>query len=452
MKKNILCLLFILFISHFLTADQSILLLPVTFEDMDPESVGFFENELNRQFSTLFDLEIVRESTLDDNTSRYYFESAITIDHENFSFEYKFYDLLVGNIISSGVIVESSLNGVTNSFENDLMGIRSTLRKPPEIVQIKYSQIIIETDIPGSDIFINGESIGVSPVSVSKESGSKIFIEARTVTLKQSLQYRVTEEELKVVSLELEPIVGNFLLKGDILGRTLYINDEQVKLESTSLFRDIPIGLIHLKIEDEWSMWEDSIFVEEDKLLEIDVNFIFIATLYIEIPDGITVDIMDLDGNDIASLTETTTMKIDPGEYIFRSAKDGYITATENLIVDSESITEFLVPELKIDKTEEELARILEVDQINIFNNKINNIQNGTMIGSITSAALLVCGIVGEIVLLDMYNNETVSANAVEYRENGETLRAVNITLLSTGLISFVLNILSNNFIKDAGN
>ena len=476
MNRLLLCTILIFSFSIFCYSEQSLLLLPVEAYELDMGSLASFEVELNSKFSTLFDFEVVVGEELEESLSRFYFESSITTKNEMYSFKYIFYDQLKASIVEEGEISFPSLNEILEALDNEILKIRSILRKPPVVVKSDKIQMIIQADVPGVDIYVNSKFIGISPVNYFEKIGVNLSIEGRTESLKKILNYVVTEEELKVISLELEPIVGSFLLRGDLLGRTLYINGEPFDMETTSLFKNIPIGLLELKIENEWSSWEDKIFIEEDKLLSIEVAFDYFSTATITIIDDVILRISNIDNSEINNLTEDYSFNIKPGEYIFTTYKEGYVTEEEYIVIETDSYFDFSTPTLEKEITEADIAlklaieeaeierlrveksseiakeqaesvRInkIETDIIDIYNSRLAKVREASFWGSVGSGGLLLLGIIGEFIIVDMYNNETVSQNAIEYRERGESIRLVNIALLSTGILSLTTNLISNN-------
>lgn len=479
MNKYFIFSVLIISFSMFCYSEQSLLLLPVEGDELDMGSLSSFEVELYSKFSTLFDFEVFIGEELEESLSRFYFESSITTRNEMYSFKYRFYDQLKESVVKEGEISLFSLNEILDSLDNEILKIRSILRKPPEVVKSDRIQIVIEANIPGVDIYVNNKFIGISPVNYSEKVGTSLSIEGRTESLKKIIEYVITEDDLMVVNLELEPIVGSFFLRGDLLGRTLYINGEPFDMETTSLFKNIPIGLLKLKIGNEWSSWEENIFIEEDQLLSIEVEFDYFSTVTTTIIDDVMLRISNIDNSEINNLTEDDTFNIKPGEYIFTTYKEGYETEEEYVVIEADSYFDFSTPSLEKEITEADIAlelakeeavrerlraektskiakeqvereriKRIETDIIDIYNRRLTKVREASFWGSVISGGLLFLGIIGEFIIVDMYNNETITQNAIEYRESGESLRSINIALLSTGILSLTTNLISNNLFE----
>lgn len=450
MNKILYLLLFILFITFNVLADEGLVIDQIKSSDLDKTSLNYFEVDIYRTLSNILEMDVERSRDSSSEDYRYILESEVGTDKDSYVYKYLFYDRLNSDLKYDGTISESSLNDITDSFASVVKKVKSLLRKPPVLSEVIDSQIVIEADIAGADIFVSGKYIGESPVIVQETIGKEIVIEARTETLKQSFRYVVEDVKLKVLSIELKPIMGSFLLRGDVLGRTLYIDNEPYLIEKTALFQDIPVGKISLSIESEWGVWEDTVYIEEDILKEINVDYSPISRINIEVLPELNISVCDIAGNPFLDLSESETLILEPGEYKLTTTREGYISVTETLALNTGVLHNYKTPVLTPLKVEP-IAIDTEYENLLIseHNSRIDKVQTFSFWSGVGTGALLLCGLVGEMVVYDQYRSADISSDAVQYRETSQMIRNVNIAFLSTSIISWIINFGSNLFIKE---
>lgn len=451
---NRLIFLFLIVLSTSLYGGQGLLILPIESEEVSPASLNYYEVELNKQFSTLFDLEVVRDNPDEGELSeflkeagcRYYLKSSLDIVKEAYVFSYSFFDILKNEYVYRGQVSETTLEEVFTSLNTVLLNIRSALRKPPESKKTAYSFIVIETDIPEADVFINGKAAGLAPVSTRQKQGDIITLEARTESYQKKITYKVDEHELNEVLLELEPITGSFLLKGDVLGRTLYINDEPFEITDSALFKDIPVGFVTLVLEGDWGTWEETIFVEEGKLTIVEVEYEVLSRVEVEVPEEALITVTDSEDEVLFQLEESETLTLEPGEYIFITSKKDHISQRESLVLDSQVLHEYRAPELipVVKEEKEPVAVILPVEEVKSRGPLW--VKESAFWSAIASGVLLAGGAAGEYYYYSQYHNADITSEALYFRDRGESLREINISLLSAGVASLTVYFLSGYF------
>lgn len=435
MKFFLQLILFLLSFSLFST--QGLVISSIKSESIDKNSLSFIETELVSLFSQMMDIEVFRENDR-SNSFRYIFSSEIVANDNLYNFNYEFVDSKSNTDILTGTISSSNINGISESLLDEITKIRAILRKPPKVEKSKYCHLVISADVPQTDIYVNGEYKGPSPVSITGTIGEEISIEGRTETQKKTQLFKIESNELTEVKLNLEVITGSLLLKGDVLGRTLHFNDKEYEIENSPLLKDLPIGKVNLSMESEWGIWSHSVFIEEEKLIEVEVNFKPISRVDITVYEGITLNISNEINSNTIELYNSEQIVLAPGEYNFISSKEGFLSNTTKLSIDPGFLYEFITPEL-------ELIPIVKEIAVKPILSKKQKIHKASFWSAISSGILLTAGIIGEITSINLYENSSVTEEVVSHRETGQNLRIANITLLSTGTISLISYFLSGD-------
>ena len=112
------------------------------------------------------------------------------------------------------------------------------------------ADLMVKTDQPGAEVFVDGISQGKSPVLVRKlEAGRSLHIEARTPTLGGSLDITLSPGDLKEVSLRLAALTGNLYVTSNETAVNLFVDGVDKGRLGSGLLKGIPIGarMIELK-------------------------------------------------------------------------------------------------------------------------------------------------------------------------------------------------------------
>lgn len=427
---NRVILLLLTLTSSSFYCNEVILLNRAKSESLNSETLEFIDLEVYRALSSKLELNIIFSK--DEGSADYIINLSMELDNDNYYLDVEIIKAVDGSILLKRELVHENLNRFIG--EIDLFGfeVKDKLRFRPETNT--KSQIVTNTSIPAADIYIDNVFAGKSPVIVRKELGSRVLIEARTESYKKQIEYEINSLELVELFIEMEPIVGSMLLRGDIAGRTLLLNGEEITIDKTALFKGLDIGTYDLSIESEWGFWEDSIVIKEDSIIEVDVLFCPIARVEISIGKNDKLLVFDSGSILVQEITSEGIYVYTPGEYRFETVRDGFIGVKEIKNLETGYLNRYVSPVLTPLISPEVIKRE-ELASTQEFNRKLGVAKRGSLYTAFGSGGLLLLGILGEVIALNLYNSTYISSEAIEYRGLGEGLRVLNISLLSAGAL-----------------
>lgn len=426
-----LILLLIFWSGTALFCNQTLLLKYCDSDSVDPEILKSIDMEIYKAISSYLELGIIFSEN--EGSPDFFADLTLNTRGNKYELHIKVIKTSDNSTLLEKLFLRDSIKNFSSDIEAIVLDIREKLRYRPN--HNSKSQIVVETSIPHADIYIDNEFIGTTPVVIRKKIGDCFEIEARTESWKKRIEFEVTTLKIEKITLEMEPIVGSMLLRGDLAGRTLVINGEEVDLNKTALFKGLEIGTYDLYIESEWGFWEKSVIILEDTLIELNVDFSPISRVEIALNKNDKILVFDSNNVLLEEIIKDGTYIFPLGRYRFENIRKGFISLKEEKDLETEYLNSYISPELYPLISPEEIKREEEAAFDLLFNNKLSKVKEGSLYGSLGVCGLLLAGIIGEIVTINLYNQSNITSDAVEYREIGEGLRGLNIIFLSVGIL-----------------
>ena len=133
-----------------------------------------------------------------------------------------------------------------------------------------FGEIFISTVPDEADIFINGMRRGKSPILVDKIPMGEVRITARKENLAGEEVVTLSTADLAEITIELEEAFGRMFIKSSVKDMVVYLDGKDIGPIGSGLFRDLPLGKHNLTLKGNWFIWEETIYLEANKTINID--------------------------------------------------------------------------------------------------------------------------------------------------------------------------------------
>ena len=149
-----------------------------------------------------------------------------------------------------------------------------------------FSEVFINTEPDGADIYINGRKRGVSPILIEKVPQGQVQVTASKGNMYGELQKAITGSDLVEIYIKLDVTYGRMFIKSSVAEVDVLIDGENKGRLRKDLYKDIPAGTHTLTLNGEGWFWEDQILIEKEKTLTVEAYPREMAVFRYSLPAG----------------------------------------------------------------------------------------------------------------------------------------------------------------------
>ena len=200
----------------------------------------------------------------------------------------KIIDVGKGRNIKADTVEAKNIAEMTSAAELlafKLAGLTLSSSGTVEVAR-EFGEVLIATEPPGADIFINGVHKGVSPELIDRIPIGRIKVEAKTDGLYASRDVTVSAETGQL-TLTLEKMYGNIFLKSSVSNAEVYLDGMKYGDIGNGFIKDVSVGSHRLEVWAVDSFWEGTIEVENGVSTRTDVYLRPFGVVRYNLPSGV---------------------------------------------------------------------------------------------------------------------------------------------------------------------
>lgn len=237
--------------------------------------------------------------------------------------------LLVANIPEAGLSGSISIASATVR--------KSQIYKGEDIVNTptgKYGFLVITSEPKGAAIFVNGESIGQTPLQKDFPEGEYVvFADMGAIYHPATAKIKITDGDTNTLNLQLKPSYGHLMVYSTPSGAKVYVSGEYVG-DTPYENKRLPSDVYNIQLKkDKYYDHQEQIIIEDEKTTTIE-NILIRAASDLDIsstPSG--ADIW-LNGRPTGEITPYIFTDKLPGSYDIRLIKDKHKPSDSTAILD----------------------------------------------------------------------------------------------------------------------
>ncbi len=370
----------------------------------------------------------------------------------------KIIDVETGMNIKADMVEVDSLEGLTEAVELlafKLAGLTFKRGGEEEIAKV-FSELFVETEPEGAEVYVNGVKKGTSPVLIDKVPRGTVLLEARMGDMYATDEVDVRSEGLVEVKLILEISFGRIFIKSSKKDVEVYLEGQHLGSLGSGLFKDITAGEHELILKGEGLFWEGRVKVTPDQTSRVkayprEVGKIVCSGL----PEGTKVEISGKSYRNILKgkgfFNKILFENVPVGTYEVEIIGDKYkpesmiveVNRAETAIIETEYANDYKT-KLKREEKEKELTSLmaLKVDFEKAYEDSLIT-KKRRITGGLFTGGGAIAAVATALVFLNLRNNAVTKANnsltdptfEYPYREIDKWDRRIAATSITGGLL-----------------
>ena len=290
-------------------------------------------------------------------------------------------------------------------------------------------EIFINTFPSGAEIFIDGESKGISPALISGLPPGPVLVEVRRNNTFASKEATVIADQLTEISLELQAMAGRIFILTDDKKMQVFLDGASRGVLDDGLLKDITPGDHVVELKSPERYWKGSVTVEMGKTVRLEAMPVGMGTAVYDVPEGATAVIIGrfveekISGRGEIKLPEDKYTAVVSGDY-YKTLRTGF-SIKEGIKTDFRPEPEFAETEAaaaflakiritELEKKRRNLKREIWKTRGGGIWQTVGWVSAGVgAAGALTALGSIVWGIAAK----STYNNTTDSFEALRQRE-----------------------------------
>jgi hypothetical protein len=200
-----------------------------------------------------------------------------------------------------------------------------------EVVALKTADLMIIASVAGAEIFVDGVSKGKAPVLVTRLPAEKaLVVEAKGTGLSGKVEVSLKPGELKEISLDLKPNMGNLFVDSAEKSLVVWIDGAEKGSIGNGIFRDLAVGQHRVELRGKDLYFSSVVNVSANETLRLEAKAVPVGKIEIDVPAGAKVLVS---GKDLKTeLVGPGLVKDAPaGPYSLSSGGGDFLSAAANL-------------------------------------------------------------------------------------------------------------------------
>ena len=149
-----------------------------------------------------------------------------------------------------------------------------------------FSEVFINTEPDGADVYINGRLRGVSPVLIEKVPQGSVSVRAAKGNMEGEMQKSISGSDLVEIFINLEVTHGRMFIKSSVEDVDVLLDGDNKGPLKKDLYKEIPSGGHVLTLKGEGWFWEEDILIEKGKTLTVEAYPREMAVFGYNLPEG----------------------------------------------------------------------------------------------------------------------------------------------------------------------
>ena len=149
-----------------------------------------------------------------------------------------------------------------------------------------FAELFVNTEPQGADVYINGRLRGTSPLLIEKVPIGKVVVSGQFENMQGSVEKEIKEAGLSEVNIKLEVTYGRIFIKTSDSDVDVIIDGKNMGRYSDGLYKDVPAGVHELELKGDGLYWQQKIFIDQDKTLNVEAYPRDYGVLIYKLPDG----------------------------------------------------------------------------------------------------------------------------------------------------------------------